>query len=146
MFGRSGGDSFPRDFPVDVRHVGSVAEEGDLRLLYSAADAFVLPTLADNLPNVLVESIACGTPCIAFDVGGVSEVVRPGATGFLARPNDPSDLAEKITSFVALPRERRFELGSICRDVAETEYSVSLQAERYERVFSSLIATARKIP
>ena len=142
MFGRAGEESFPRDFPVEVRHVGAVAEEGNLRLLYSAADAFVLPTLADNLPNVLLESIACGTPCIAFDVGGVSEVVRPGATGFLSRPNDPSDLAENIANFFALPGERRFELESICRNVAETEYSVSLQAERYERVFSSLIATA----
>jgi len=144
IFGRAGDDSFPRDFPVEVRHVGSIAEEGHMRLLYSAADAFVLPTLADNLPNVLVESIACGTPCIAFDVGGVSEVVRPGATGFLARPNDPSDLAENIANFFALPGERRVELVSICRNVAETEYSLNLQAERYERVFSSLIATARE--
>lgn len=142
MFGRAGEVPFPRDFPVEVRQAGAVAEEGYLRLLYSAADAFVLPTLADNLPNVLVESIACGTPCIAFDVGGVSEVVRPGVTGFLAREGDASDLAACIADHSSLDPGRRAELSIACRDVAEKEYSVRLQAERYEKVFAALICSS----
>lgn len=142
FFGRGGADSLPRDFPVAFRHAGAVAEQGYLRLLYSAADAFVLPTLADNLPNTLVESIACGTLCIASDVGGVPEVVRPGVTGLLARPRDPDDLAGKIEELSALPPGRRADMSAMCRKVCENEYSAPLQAERYARLFASLIATA----
>jgi glycosyltransferase involved in cell wall biosynthesis len=143
-FGRAGDDSFPRDFPVEVRHVGAVAQEDYLRLLYGAADAFVLPTLADNLPNVLVESIACGTPCVAFDVGGVREVVRPGETGFLARPKDPDDLAGKILELAALPPAQSAALAASCRSVAEREFSLELQAERYGKLFADLLASATR--
>ncbi|MDH3237075.1 MAG: glycosyltransferase [Deltaproteobacteria bacterium] len=141
-FGRTVGDSSVQRAAVEVREMGSVSEEGRQRLMYSAADAFVLPTLADNLPNVLVESIACGTPCIAFDVGGVSEVVRPGETGFLARAKDPDDLAAAILAQFSLSPERRTGLAASCRTVAEREYSRALQGGRYEKLFADLLASA----
>ncbi|MGB3398649.1 MAG: glycosyltransferase, partial [Candidatus Deferrimicrobiaceae bacterium] len=143
-FGRTVGDSAVQGAAVEVREMGSISEEGRQRLMYSAADAFVLPTLADNLPNVLVESIACGTPCVAFDVGGVSEVVRPGETGFLARPKDPGDLAGKILELASLPPGRSAALAASCRSLAEREFSQELQAERYDKLFADLLASAAR--
>lgn len=143
-FGRTVGNSAVREAAVEVREMGQVDEVDRQRLLYSAADAFVLPTLADNLPNVLIESIACGTPCVAFDVGGVSEVVRPGETGFLGRPKDPDDLARKLKELATLPPERSAALAASCRRVAEREYSRELQAERYEELFTRLLPSVRR--
>lgn len=142
-FGRDVGDSALQGAGVEVREMGQVREQNRQRLMYSAADAFILPTLADNLPNVLVESIACGTPCVSFAVGGVSEVVQPGKTGFLARAKDPDDLAAAILALFSLSPERRTDLAASCRTVAERDYSRALQGGRYEKLFADLVASAR---
>jgi glycosyltransferase involved in cell wall biosynthesis len=63
-------------------------------IAYSAADLFLFPTRADNLPLVLQESMACGTPMISFKVGGVPDLVRPGITGYLANPEDIKDFQQ----------------------------------------------------
>jgi glycosyltransferase involved in cell wall biosynthesis len=66
--------------------------------LYSAADITVLPYVEDNLPNVCLESIACGTPVVAFDIGGIPDVIIPGKNGQLARAFDVWDLANKVVT------------------------------------------------
>ena len=68
---------FPRSF-WSLTHL---VDEAEIALSYAAADVFVLPTLAENLPNAALESIASGTPCVSFDVGGVPDVVRHMETG-----------------------------------------------------------------
>ena len=65
-------------------------------VLYVAADLFVLPTFGEGLPNVLLESMSCGTPMVSFDVGGVPDLVRPGVTGYLAAPANVDDLRRGI--------------------------------------------------
>lgn len=64
--------------------------------LYNAADLFVLPSLQDNLPNTVVESMACGTPVVAFRVGGVPEMVPHGTGGYLASLGDAQGLSKGI--------------------------------------------------
>ena len=59
--------------PFPLKMMGYIHDHRLMRLLYSSADVFVLPTLADNLPNVLIESLACGTPCVAFDTASSNE-------------------------------------------------------------------------
>ena len=84
------------DLPMPAHHIGVLHDEVSLCLLYAACDAFILPTLQDNLPNTLLEALACGTPCVAFDVGGISDLVRHGETGFLAKAKDADDLRRAI--------------------------------------------------
>ena len=66
---------------VPVTAIDIVKDDYLLAAVYSAADLFVHPALADNLPNGVLESLACGTPVVAFDVGGVAEAVRPMEQG-----------------------------------------------------------------
>src|SRR6266478_660076 len=66
-------------------HILSMSDDRALSMVYSAADVFVLPSLADNLPNTMLEAMACGTPVVAFAAGGIPEAVRPGVTGLLAQ-------------------------------------------------------------
>jgi glycosyltransferase involved in cell wall biosynthesis len=130
-------------FPYPAHDLGRLDGEALMAAAYSAADLFVLPTRADNLPNGLVESIACGTPCVSFRVGGVPEVVRHGATGWLARPENAADLARCIRRGLELTEEHRRRVEAVCRFVAEREYGVERMRRRYVDLYEELLAERR---
>ena len=113
--------------PEGVSSLGRLDDER-LALAYAAADVFVLPTLAENLPNTALESIACGTPVAAFAVGGVSDAVRDGETGRLALLGDAEALGAAVAGLLDA------DLRGSCRAVAEREFG----AEREVRAFASL--------
>jgi len=121
---------------VEERALGHVDEERVV-LAYNAADVLVHPALADNLPNVVLEAMACGTPCVGFPVGGMPEMVRVGRTGWLAGDVTAQALAEALDEALTAI-ERGVDLHSSCRAVAEAEYAASIQAQRYLRLFESL--------
>mgnify|MGYP002384405588 CR=1 FL=1 len=118
--------------------IETVKDDHLLAILYSAADLFVHPALADNLPNGVLESLACGTPVVAFDVGGVGEAVRPMETGYLARYKDAGDLSQGIQLLLDDPELRR-RLRVRCREIAEAEYDMALQTERFEELYETVI-------
>ncbi|GMV49500.1 MAG: D-inositol-3-phosphate glycosyltransferase [Nitrospirae bacterium] len=123
--------------PVPVTAIDLVKDDHLLALLYSAADVFVHPALADNLPNGVLESLACGTPVVAFEVGGVGEAVRPMETGYLARHKDADDLAEGMRSLLD-DDDLRHRLSRRCREIAETEYDMELQTTRFEQLYQAV--------
>ncbi len=90
------GGSIPMGDGYHQHPMGMVRDEEKMGLLYSAADVFVLPSRVDNLPNTAVESVACGTPVVAFRIGGVPDIVDHEWNGYLAEPFNPSDLARGI--------------------------------------------------
>ena len=126
-----------RSFPV--QYLGHVNEERYLSCIYSAADVFVIPTLEDNLPNTVLESLACGTPVIGSDVGGVPDMVRPGITGMLFEPGNSEELAQKIEEFFALSEEKRKEMSDNCRRIAIEEYDLSVQAKAYIELYEKIL-------
>ena len=75
---------------------GHIDDERRMAMLYGAADAFVAPSEMDNLPNTVLEALACGTPVVGFDVGGMPDMVTAGSDGYLCRPFDASDLTNGI--------------------------------------------------
>lgn len=123
---------------VPVTAIETVKDDHLLAILYSAADLFVHPALADNLPNGVLESLACGTPVVAFDVGGVGEAVRPMETGYLARHKDADDLSAGIRCLLDDTDLRR-RLRARCREVAEAEYDMALQTQRFEELYQAVI-------
>jgi len=116
-------------------HISSGSRMADY---YNAADIFVLPSLEDNLPNTVMESMACGTPVAAFDVGGVSDMVRDGETGLLAKPLSPEDLCDKIEWMLDHDHERE-QMGKNARKIAEVEYSLKVQGERYRSLYNGIM-------
>ncbi len=128
--------------PVEIddiwlHHLGYVNPERVKVLAYNAADLFVHPAPVDNLPNVVVEAIACSTPVVGFAVGGVPDMVRPSQTGWLANEVSPDALAAAIDTALT---DLRYgvDLQGSCRAVAEAEYSSELQVRRYLDFFESL--------
>lgn len=124
---------------IETRYLGAVLDEEILADAYRAADVFAVPTLADVLTQTAPESIACGTPCVAFDRGGVIDVVRHLETGYLARFGDVDDLARGLTTLLG-DSELLERLSRRCREVAETEFAVQTQVQRYAALYEELAA------
>lgn len=112
-------------------------DDSELPTLYGAADLTVVPSRQDNLPNTVLESLTCGTAVVAFDVGGIGDMVTHRHNGYLANPGDAADLASGIQWLVS-DGDRAAELGATGRRIVEREFSlsgiVSDYVSKYERV------------
>ena len=126
---------------VESRVLGAVSDELVLRDAYRAADVFAVPTVADVLAQTAQESIACGTPCVSFDKGGVTEVVRHLETGYQAKLGSVDSLAEGLATLLA-DDELIAKLSARCREVATREYGVDLQVSRYVELYDEVLAAA----
>lgn len=82
--------------PIPVVNIEPISDESILSMLYSAVDVFVSPSLADNFPNTIVESMACGTPVVGFNVGGIPDLIKHKVTGYLAEYKNANDLSVGI--------------------------------------------------
>ena len=121
---------------IDLRECGFITTEEAMSTLYNAADLFVHPAIHDNLPNVILEAMSCGTPTVGFDIGGIPEMVREDETGWLASATEPASLAATIDA--SLEKIARGEdLREACRQTAVAEYSLDVQARRYESLVHS---------
>jgi glycosyltransferase involved in cell wall biosynthesis len=118
--------------------------DDNLRLaqVYAAADLLIHPANVENLPNTVLEGMAVGLPTVAFDVGGVCDIVRHRETGYLARPQDPEDLARGVT-LVAGDSQLRARLSAAARRLAESEHSLDLQVERYLALYRGTLDARR---
>lgn len=114
---------------VPAYPMGYVTSEERMRLLYQAADVLLMPTLMDNLPNTIVEAMACGVPCVAFGVGGVPQMVDTGINGYLATPLDSDDFAHGIKA--TLFASGYDDLCRQARDKAVASYSEEAVARSY---------------
>lgn len=126
---------------VETRVLGSVADQHVLADAYRAADLFAVPTLADVLTQTAQESLACATPCISFDRGGVTEVVRHMETGYQAAFGEVGELARGLETLLG-DEELLQRLSRRGREVAEQEYSVELQVRRYVDLYEEVLAAA----
>jgi glycosyltransferase involved in cell wall biosynthesis len=121
--------------PFKFHSFDVVAGEQAMAKLYQACDMFVLPSMQDNLPNTVVESMACGTPVVAFDIGGVPEMITHQQSGFLASPGKVQDLAKGIR-FVM---EHTARLGENARKFAEIHFAPEAIARQYEEIYRSVL-------
>jgi glycosyltransferase involved in cell wall biosynthesis len=127
-----------------LKPLGRLQTEDELSEAYSAADLFVLPTREDNLPNVLLEAMACGTPCVSFDVGGVSEAIRHGETGLLAGPEDTDGLARAMDALLT-ENALRERFGSQARALALAEFDAKALSAKYLELYETLAERARAL-
>ncbi|MBR1547355.1 MAG: glycosyltransferase family 4 protein [Prevotella sp.] len=81
------------ELPFPTHTLGYVNDEQRIATVYNAADVFVLPSLSENLPNTIMEAMACGTPCIGFNIGGIPEEIDHRDNGYVAEYRSADDLA-----------------------------------------------------
>lgn len=85
-----------QEFEVNVHYLGTLADDISLITLYSAVDVMIVPSLQENLSNAIMESLACGTPVVGFDIGGNSDMIEHMSNGYLAKPFNAIDLKKGI--------------------------------------------------
>lgn len=126
------------DWPCAVHWLGPVRDDHTLAMLYSAANVTVVPSRQDNLPNTAIESHACGTPVVAFGIGGLPDIVVPGESGWLAAPFDTTDLARGV--MWVLGDDRRWDsISTAARASALAKYAPDVVAAQYCAVYESAI-------
>jgi glycosyltransferase involved in cell wall biosynthesis len=127
------------DLGFPIHYMGRFHDDISLRLLYAAADLFVIPSRQDNLPNTGIEAQACATPVVAFRTGGLTDIVEHCKTGYLADPFDSSSLAASIYSVLDDP-QRRIRLGAAARQRAEKLWDPQRVAQLYAEVYKQASA------
>jgi len=132
-----GGDNMQIPDSVGMFSAGYVRDECRQVLLYSACDLFVCPSRIDNFPNTVLESMACGTPVIASDVGGIPEMVGTGETGWLYAPTTAGACASAVQE-ACQSRDKWSAYGKRCRELAETKFSLRRQAANYLGLYLEL--------
>lgn len=131
-----GGDSekVREAVPFGVYTVSYVSEPEKMVALYNAIDVYVTPSLQDNLPNTIVESMACGIPCVGFNVGGIPEMIDHKENGYVAEYKNAADLAEGIvwtltSNYSTLSRNARVK--------AVDTYGEEAVAKKYIEVYEN---------
>ena len=123
----------------DIVTTGYVNDPKKQALIYSAADIFVMPSLEDNLPQTGLEALACGTPVVAFETGGVPDYVHHHKTGLLAKTGDTTHLAHQIDYLADRPQERR-RMAENGRALVINEFHHRHQAAKYISLYRNLLA------
>jgi len=105
--------------------------------VYSCVDLFVLPSLEDNLPNTVMESLACGTPVVAFNIGGIPEMVDHRENGYLAEYKSAKDLAEGIR-WIMYEADKKL-LSEKARSKVMANYTHEIVAEKYKNLYNKVL-------
>jgi glycosyltransferase involved in cell wall biosynthesis len=119
-------------------HVGYVDEDQRLSVLYSMADVFIIPSLQEAFGQTALEAMACGTPVVGFDAGGIPDMVRPDETGWLAKTGNVRSLHQALETALENDGERE-RMGRRCREVVEEEYTLERQARQYKALYESIL-------
>jgi glycosyltransferase involved in cell wall biosynthesis len=128
--------------PIEAHWLGRLNDDVSLALAYSAADVFVAPSTEENLANTVIEAMACGIPCVAFNVGGMPDIIHPDRNGYLAEPFVTDDLARGIVAMLESgDAYQRFSQGA--RQTVITGFSAELQARRYAALYEDVLRPAR---
>lgn len=138
VFGSSSGDN---SFEMKTHYLGNLHDEISMALVYAAADVFVAPSLEDNLPNTVLESLSCGTPVVAFNIGGIPDMVSHEKNGFLASPFDPVELT--LGLLWVLEDEPRWKaLAEEARSTVVGKFTLQHSARRYLNLYDELLERA----
>lgn len=121
-------------------------QQQDLPSLYRGANLVVIPSRNEGLPLVALEAGACGSICVATNVGGLSEVIEHKVTGFLVEPESPAALADGILAALQLPVERKQRMSAAARKRIGQHFAQERIVARYEQLFQSLIGRRLRQP
>jgi glycosyltransferase involved in cell wall biosynthesis len=134
VFGQAAPVDAP-SMPMPVYYIGKLHDDVSIATLYSAADAVVVPSRIENLPQIATEALSCGVPVVGFRTSGLPDVVQHLTTGYLARPYEASDLARGIAWLLTLGDEQRKSMSEAGRAFAMAHWAPGEVAHQYEGVY-----------
>jgi glycosyltransferase involved in cell wall biosynthesis/predicted O-methyltransferase YrrM len=120
----------------EIKGLGFINDKDILAKAYSIADVFVIPSLEDNLPNTVVESFACGTPVVGFNIGGISDMIEHKLNGYIAKEKDHIDLANGIRWVIENNKDNTLTINALKK--THGEYNLEKQARTYIQLYGKL--------
>jgi glycosyltransferase involved in cell wall biosynthesis len=126
---------------IQIKMLGHVNDETMMSEIYSAADVFLVPSIEDNLPNTVLESLVCGTPVIGFPVGGIVDMVQDGVNGYLCSEISVPALVVQLKRF--LFDAHRFDNMKI-HENASAVYNDAVQSKSYHDLYTSVLHSDQK--
>ncbi|RZA03169.1 MAG: glycosyltransferase [Sphingobacteriaceae bacterium] len=123
--------------PFKVHELSIITSADELAEIYSMADLFVTPSLEDNLPNTIMESLACGTPVVAFNTGGIPEMVDHLQNGYLAEFKSAADMAKGLHEVLNTLDAKA--LANSARQKVLNNYTNEKVAQQYMDLYQSII-------
>jgi glycosyltransferase involved in cell wall biosynthesis len=142
VFGAEPADGVP-DLGMSCSILGTFRDDAVLAQVYAAADVFVAPSTQENLSNTVMEALTCGTPVVAFDVGGMGDMVEDRLNGYLAQPFQADDLARGIAWILDDPT-RRTALSRRAREKAVVQFASQTVAQQHGVLYEQIGAGARE--
>lgn len=124
--------------PFKAHALGRISDVNQIVSVYSAVDVFVTSSIQENLPNTIMEAMACGTPAVGFEVGGIPEMIENKKNGFLAKYKSAESLAEGMKW--VLFEANHDELSKNARKKVLDNYSEKVVIEQYLEVYRNLVA------
>jgi len=137
LFGKSRGD-VAKDFPFKTHTISFTGSVEKIAELYNVAHMFVIPSLQDNLPNTIIESLSCGTPVVAFASGGIPEMIDHKRTGYIAERKSSRDLADGMKWILTTEDCTRISRES--RLAAEEQYSQQFSARMHMALYEEILS------
>lgn len=122
---------------IPIKFLGKISDQSSLTTIYSLADVTVVPSVQDNLPNIVMESLACGTPVVGFKIGGIPDMIEHQKNGYLSEPLDSDDLAQGIEWVLSDEAQYR-NLSRRAREKCKQEYTIDIQAKKYIDLYNNL--------
>lgn len=128
-------DNSAINFPFKTHFLGNLTKEDEIVACYNSADLFIAPSLEENLPNTLIESMACGTPCVAFEIGGIPEIIDHKENGYIAEYKNASDLSEGIKWVLS-----KNDLKQSCIDKVHKKFSIEVVIGQFVDLYQKLLS------
>jgi len=134
-FGSDLPEKFQDDLPIT--ELGYL-EDDSLQMLYSAADAMIVPSRTESFGQIISESLASGTPVVAFNATGPKDIIDHKETGYLASPYDPDDLSRGI-KWVITNSKRNTRLGQRAREAAKQRFAIERVANQHYELYQTIL-------
>jgi glycosyltransferase involved in cell wall biosynthesis len=140
-----GGEKMAAQVALPSHLFGFTHDSARMALIYSAASLLVAPSVVENLPNTVLEAMACGCPVVACDAGGIADAVRHMQTGYLARAEDADDIAAGIAAVTA-DTELQHRLSANAFNLIEQDFNADREAEGFIGLYRERIAARSVTP
>ena len=137
VVGRVKNDVF-KNYPVKIICTGAVNDEQRIISYFNASDLFLLPSLEENLPNTIMEAMACGTPSVAFRTGGIPDLIDHMENGYLAEFRSAEDIKNGISTILS-DSELSKKMQINARKKVEENYSYRIVAAKYKEIYESCL-------
>lgn len=127
-------------FPFNTTFLGTISGDEKLAACYNAADAFLIPSLEDNLPYTVMESLSCGTPVITFTTGGIPDMVQHEYNGYLAAYQSAESFADGMEWVINHPEATTLQQQA--RQTVMEHFSEQLVAQKHIKLYDQAVKTA----